>query len=148
MTMIEVVASLALLGGLLGAAVVAKGKLSRQWQIAQDRAEAVALLDTQVAAWHRGTDSDRSGGAVQTIPEHEIALHESGPLGDAGWEWRAQELTPDEMPALPIIRFTAHDLNDETLATIDVFASPEPSSERPTLLSAASCDPAYRGVAR
>ncbi len=42
LTLVEVLASLALLGGLLGATVAAKAKLSRQWTAAQERERAFA----------------------------------------------------------------------------------------------------------
>ena len=48
MTLIEVVAGLALLGTLLGAAVVAQQRLRHQWASAHDRVEAIEALDRQL----------------------------------------------------------------------------------------------------
>lgn len=144
MTLIEVVASLALLGSLLGAAVVAKGKLTRQWTASQHRAEALAALEDQFRGWASADDGRRDlsgtdGSAWPTSGE--------GPLGDGRWWWRAEtrEVTNDTIaepaPELAVIRYTVFARGgprhsppgssaiNAAPVTIDVFAPYEPPTE-------------------
>jgi hypothetical protein len=53
MTLLEVVAGLALLASLLGALVMAKARYARQAAAADRRVEAVAAADELLAAWHQ-----------------------------------------------------------------------------------------------
>jgi hypothetical protein len=77
MTLLEVVAGLALLASLLGAVVMAKGRYARQAAAADRRLQAVAAADALLAGWHlnpRSLPQAFSGSAA--VP------------GDAGLAWR------------------------------------------------------------
>jgi len=126
MTLVEVVASLALLGSLLGAAVLAKGRLMRQWSVAQDRVEAVELLSAQLALWHGSQGQDGTEQSEGSAWPHSG----EGPLGQDGqWWWRAEalEVETSQVAGLSVVRFTAFDptqalTRDESpLATMDVL---------------------------
>src|SRR3954467_14361499 len=80
MTLLEVVAGLALLASLLGALLMAKVRYARQSAAADRRIQAVAAADALLAAWHqepRSTPRDGSG----VVP------------GDAQFAWRTQTVT-------------------------------------------------------
>ncbi len=51
MTLIEVVAALALLGAILTGVVLAKARLARQWYVAEYRLRAVEAVDDLVVGW-------------------------------------------------------------------------------------------------
>ncbi|MEM9916317.1 MAG: hypothetical protein AAF911_15285 [Planctomycetota bacterium] len=128
MTLIEVVASLALLGTLLGATVVAKSQFTHQWQTAQDRGEAVALLETQVLAWHVERGASEADGPDENQSAGRASMEDepfAGELGKDGWTWRAAPVEVPDHAELYILRFTAHRPDGHTLATIDVFAGYE-----------------------
>src|SRR5829696_1110368 len=57
MTLLEVVAGLALLASLLGALVIAKARYVRQAAAADRRVEAVAAADALLAGWHQNPRS-------------------------------------------------------------------------------------------
>ena len=67
MTLLEVVAGLALLASLLGALVMAKARYARQAAAADRRVEAVAAADELLAGWHqnpRALPRDFSGSGA------------------------------------------------------------------------------------
>src|SRR5688572_15241286 len=62
MTLIEVLAGVALLGSLLVGVVLARGRYIRQWTTAQHRLEAVQAADALLNQWWASEDSvPRSG---------------------------------------------------------------------------------------
>lgn len=140
MTLIEVVAGLALLGSLLGAAVVAKGTLTRQWTAAQHRAEAITALETHFRGWAAGDDDAELSQAPGTSA---WPTSGEGPLGDGRWWWRAdaREVVSDDatatIPGLNVIRYSVFDPDsgnvgsseDRAAAVIDVLAPYEPPPE-------------------
>jgi len=139
MTLVEVVASLALLGGLLGGAVVAKTRLTRQWQAAQQRASAVAALDAQLEAWRQQATLPRDPAEPDASAEEPLSITSGpawptsggGPLSTEPWWWRAEQVTAaanNEYP-IQVTRFTAYnpsDPNQTTAATLDLLSFPPP----------------------
>lgn len=124
MTLIEVVASLALLGALLGSAVVAKSRLTQQWSAAQLRAEGIAALEAQLTIWQAQSAPENS--PVSPPGSNTLANESSlpntittwptsgeGPLSVDPWRWRAEVITPtSEQESLPsglqLVRYTAY----------------------------------------
>lgn len=118
LTLIEVLASLALLGTLLVALVQARGDHLRQWTLAQRKLEAVDAAERLLEAWWADPATlPRSG---------------SGTL-DGGWRWRTQVR---EAPALEhealhaeLVRLEVLEAEGpKVLVTIDLFVPrpPEP----------------------
>ena len=135
MTLVEVIASLALLGSLLGASVIAQARLARQWNAAQHRVAAAEALDAQMQVWsaleHRpnGGLADTEAETVQPATPH---ISGEGPLATEPWWWRAEPLQdqPGATWGITLIRYTAFDPSDperDAVATFDVFRySPPP----------------------
>src|SRR6476646_1672368 len=80
MTLLEVVAGLALLASLLGALLLAKVRYARQAAGADRRLEAVAAADALLAAWHQNPQAlPRDGSGM--VP------------GDGQLAWRTRSIT-------------------------------------------------------
>ncbi len=83
LTLVELLASLALLGGVLGGAVLAKARLSRQWSAAQHRLVAVERLDAMLERWHaEGHIPPNASGTLSSAP---LAPPEAG-TGTDRWD--------------------------------------------------------------
>lgn len=142
MTLVEVIASLALLGSLLGASVVAQSRLTRQWNAAHARGEAVEALDAQLERW-RSLDVPNTPDILESdiVSSATIAwpISGEGPLGVEPWWWRAEQLPeqPGEDFGISLIRYTAYDPNDleqRAVATLDVILyQPTPTTNDPGL---------------
>lgn len=74
-TLIEVIAAIGLLAALLGAAVIASARHTRQTRLAADRLAAQAIADGLLAGWL----VDNAGQIAE--PRGRVA-------GRPGWEWR------------------------------------------------------------
>ena len=118
-TLIEVVAGLALLGGLLTMMLVAAGKLERQQRVSESKLNAVAQLDRLV-----------SGFFSNGFPN----LPSSGQLDQENkrWVWRLQAVQNEVVPGCSVVRFSVIDLEgalpdgtpaEKTLATLEVVVS-------------------------
>ena len=86
LTLIEVLAAMALLGGTLAAVVVAAGRHTQQVRSAQDRIEATDAADRLLSSWLVD-----AGGQIPAP---------AGPVpGRAGWRWRVSgRIEPDLLP--------------------------------------------------
>lgn len=157
MTLVEVIASLALLATLLGGTVVAKGRLTRQWADARDRAEAVRLLDAQLQLWHTPPEGavaaassdaatrDTSGSMAAGLAYTRAPTHGQGELGPR-FIWRASPLPVSETfgvtrgagGGVEVVRYTAvraGSAGETTLATIDLLRpAPRPAAGDDRLL--------------
>lgn len=168
MTLVEVLASLSLLGALLGAAVVAQARLSHQWQTAENRVSALAALDAQIEAWRSESADLQNSSEVAGNPpnvvqpsaevdvisaaQDESTAHQNpplsgeGPLSTAPWWWRAE--TIEEQPGkdfgIYLIRYTAFDPASperSPVAAIEIFRyvpTPPEPSDEPLPSESAS----------
>jgi hypothetical protein len=87
MTLLEVVAGLALLASLLAALVMAKARYARQAAAADRRVEAVAAADALLAGWHqdpRSLPRDFSGSGA--VPGDRRLAWQMRPVANAGVE--------------------------------------------------------------
>ena len=149
MTLIEVVASLTLLGTLLGTAVVAQQRLNRQWEAAYRRAQAVAALDRQLEAFTveppKPSEAVASARNVQssetiaptgtkpgpTVPEGAIAetaasvwpTRAEGELAGTPWRWRSSpwDESLDNAGTIGVISFEAYDPADPAAEALAVL---------------------------
>jgi type II secretory pathway pseudopilin PulG len=87
LTLVEVVAGLALLSTLLVAVLTTKARATRQWASAHRRVEAVSAADRLLAAWWQDVDSfpRRASGRVP---------------GDAAFVWRTAPIANPDLKAL------------------------------------------------
>ena len=132
MTLVEVVASLALLGSLLGASVLAKGRFDQQWRGAERRLSAVRALDGQLARWRMaaplGDAAEQADGPAVWPREGEGVIAER-------WWWRAETLDRPEdsaEPVLEVVRYTVFDPDfseGRGQATLDVLVLPRAVEE-------------------
>ena len=83
LTLIEVIAAIALLGALLSATLVAVGRHTRQVRQAQDRIEALEAADRLLSGWflQQGGELDALEGVVP---------------GHADWRWSVSGAQPEE----------------------------------------------------
>ena len=80
LTLLEVVAAIAILGSVLVGLVLAKAKHTHQLATAQKQSQAVRLLDDLIASWWTGG----SGG-------NGVPVGESGVIGaDGAWAWETR----------------------------------------------------------
>ena len=132
MTLIEVVASLALLATLLGMAVVAQQRLRHQWVSARHRSEAIVALDRQLQDLII-TRSLTSAEGIESEQDQVIGwpTDVEGELEGTSWRWRSSRLDGGELgsneliPGISVIRFEAFDPSvqpSSPLATLDVLA--------------------------
>src|SRR4051794_8506660 len=73
MTLVEVVAALALLGTLLAAVLVVRVRYARQSAAAERRLQAVAAADALLSAWHRDPRSLPRFGSGQVAGDAQLA---------------------------------------------------------------------------
>lgn len=108
MTLMEVVASIAILGVLLVGIVTAKSRHTHQWSLAQRKLQAVAAADALLAGWwqHQGS-----------LPR--TAEGEAGAAED-GLRWRTQELADREAAELGV-----------TVVTLQVWDARDPEAREP-----------------
>ena len=118
-TLIEVVAGLALLGTLLTMMLVAAGKLERQLRVSESKLNAVAQLDRLI-----------SGFFSNGFPN----LPSNGPLDQNGkaWAWRLDKLNRQAFDGCSVVRLSIVDMENSapddsgfanTLAKVDILVS-------------------------
>jgi type II secretory pathway pseudopilin PulG len=136
LTLVEVVAGLALLSTLLVAVLTTKARVTRQSAHAQRRLEAVAAADRLLAGWWRDVRAfprDSSG---------EVA-------GNAGLAWRTRPVRNDAVNALTasVVRLEVTEARDErrrgtVLASVELVLDDSPPTpgtpERQYALNAAT----------
>jgi prepilin-type N-terminal cleavage/methylation domain-containing protein len=119
LTLVEVVAGLALLSTLLVAVLTTKARVARQWSHAQRKLQAVAAADELLTRWwqHKEQFPRQSSGAV---------------AGDAGLRWRTTSLENPPLNALrtSVVRLDILDQrarrpSDEILASVEVVLDDE-----------------------
>lgn len=84
-TLIEVLAALALLGSLAVAMVLSRGRLREQHALAEKKLEAVAVADAMLSQWWEG-----EGRQVPVGHSGEVA-------GSPGWAWETESITNREL---------------------------------------------------
>src|SRR4051812_22873145 len=87
MTLVEVVAALAMLGTLLVAVLLARAAYVRQAAAADRRLQAIAAADALLAAWHRDPASLPRGGSGVVA-------------GDGQFSWRTRAVANPDAAAL------------------------------------------------
>ena len=120
LTLIEVVAGLALLATLLVAVLTTKAKLTRQWASAQQRLRAAGAADALLAEWWRD---------VKTFPRQA-----SGTVsGEPRLAWRTQAVPNDAVNRLGASVVQLDVIDDgggrtagEVLASVEVVLDDEP----------------------
>lgn len=122
MTLIEVLASLMLLGTLAVAMVLSRGRLVDQHQRAEAKLEAVRLAENLLAQWW----ADGAGA---------VPIGESGPLeSHAGWSWETDRVLSDDLDAFDaqVVRLrileNAGDAQSVELTSVDLVL---PNMEAP-----------------
>lgn len=135
MTLVEVVAGLALLASLLVAVLLAKSAYARQSARAVRRIQAVAAADALLSAWHREPGvlpADGSG----VVP------------GDGQFAWRTR-VVPNadaEMMGARVVRLEVLDERtgggDPVLASVEFLVSPESRDSRDARANAQANAPA------
>ena len=121
LTLVEVLAGTALLGTLLVAILVTKGRLAAQGRIAETRLAACAVLDSLLAEWW--TDDDG------------VPAEQAGDVpGDARWRWRMRTRSdgPVELPDGEVVIVELFDVG-----TVD----PEPAAAVELLLPSRQVEP-------
>ncbi len=96
LTLVEVLAALTLVGGLLAGAVMANGRFTRQRAAAEDRQAAIEALDAMLHQWWQDPE---------TIP-----IDEAGHFDDKALTWRTRQVTqplPDPLTGT-IVRVSVH----------------------------------------
>ena len=121
MTLVEVIAGLVVLGTLLAAVTVARGRFVRQWAEADRRLQATRAVDALMSEW--------LSGSPQAVP-----THARGPLigGAANQVWRTQVIRDPAAAALGaiVVRLEVFDMPTLAKPTLTVdFLLPSP---RPT----------------
>ena len=119
LTLVEVVAGLALLSTLLVAVLTTKARVTRQWSHAQRKLEAVAAADRLIAQWWPRRD--------------EFPRQSSGRVtADSGLLWRTTPLSNPPLNALrsSVIRLEILDgramrAGDSVLASVEVVLDDE-----------------------
>ena len=119
MTLVEVVAGLALLGSLLVGLLLAKARYTRQSAIADRRLQAIAAADSILSTWHRDPKT--------------LARSGSGTVSDdASLLWRSYVLAnpPAEDLGGQVVRLEIIDSrNAQMLVGVDYVAEPPPKVE-------------------
>lgn len=112
-TLIEVVAGLAILGSLLVAVVLAKGRHTQQWSQANRQLQAVEAADAMLTTWWSNTAGVPRSGSGQTT-------------GPVPFRWQTRIVPHEEIERLSIsvVRLEIHDQSDRgsvsPLVTVDV----------------------------
>ena len=100
-TLVEVIAALVILGTILSALLIARGRFARQESLAQRRLEAIRALDQLVQQWMNG-------------PASAVPIQSSGALSDsANQTWRTHTV-PDAAAARLGTRIVRVDVFDAT----------------------------------
>lgn len=128
LTLVEVIAALAILAAVLSGIVVARARLTRQWEMSRKRIAAVEAANTMLAGWLASTSADRdvaadgarkdvlrsadsagdAGLASSSAALVGIPRESSGPVpGHPGWVWHTQPIARSDAAALraEVIRF-------------------------------------------
>jgi type II secretory pathway pseudopilin PulG len=125
MTLVEVLAGLVVLGTLLAAVTVARGRFLRQWAEADRRVQATRAVDALLSGW--------LSGSVQAVP-----VHSQGPLvgGAVNQVWRTR-LMRDPVAAelgAVVVRLEVFDTTTSRRPTVTVdflLQSPRPPTTQP-----------------
>ena len=118
MTLVEVMAGLVVLGTLLAAVTVARGRFLRQWAEAERRIQATRAVDALLSEW--------LSGSPQAVP-----IHSQGPLvgGASNQVWRTQAMRDpagSELGAI-VVRLEVFDAANSRKSTLTVdFVLPTP----------------------
>jgi len=133
LTLIEVIASIALLASVLVGIVVAKSRHTHQLAQALRKQEAVRAADELIASWWLTQDGVPVG-------------NEGVVVGDERLHWRTQQLTGHELEkwGVRVVRVEFHDaaaqstadLAGETLVTVDLVVPPR--SHLPAIVTSKS----------
>ena len=136
MTLIEVLAALALIGVLLAGMLVAQGRYARQQVLAEQKIEAVAIADRLLREWLREPDDDDEA-------DHEPMPHAgSGEIASTrglDWQWRTEREPPEahlppELKAHVLrleIRGEVNAIGERPLLTQVHVLVPDDDEERP-----------------
>lgn len=85
MTLVEVLAGLALLAALFGGTVAVKSRCARQARITAERRDAIRAADELLSAWWIDTDTlPRAGGG--DVPGHPRLIWKTRPVGNTAAE--------------------------------------------------------------
>ena len=119
-TLIEVIAALVILGTILSALLIARGRFTRQELVAQRRLEAIHALDELVNRWMTG-------------PASAVPVQSSGALSDSSKQvWRTH-LVPDRIAARLGSRIIRVDVIDasmrEPIVSLDLLLPIEKPQE-------------------
>ena len=123
MTLVEVIAGLVVLGTLLAAVTVARGRILRQWGEADRRLQATRAVDAMLSEW--------LSGSPQAVP-----IRAQGPLvgGATNQIWRTQVIRDPaaaELGAI-VVRLGVFETTAPTKATVAVdFLLPAPRPSTP-----------------
>lgn len=116
MTIVEVVASLALLATLLTAVLLAKARYTRQWVLAQKRIEAVAAADQLLTDWWTSSKIPRGNS--------------TGSLPNPAMSWRLHSIRPRDLAEIDmeILRLEIVDrTTGKIMTSVDLLSnSPSP----------------------
>jgi type II secretory pathway pseudopilin PulG len=124
MTLIEVVAGLVVLGTLLAAVTIARGRFLRQWGEADRRLQATRAVDAMLSEW--------LSGSPQAVP-----IRSQGPLigGAANQIWRTQvirEPAAQELGAI-VVRLEVFETSARAKPSVAVdFLLPSPRAAAPS----------------
>jgi hypothetical protein len=123
LTLVEVVAGLALLSTLLVAVLTTKARVTRQWANAQRRLDATAAADRLLATWWQDVERfpRQSSGRV---------------AGDGQLRWRTRPVRNDSVESLgaSVVRLEVTGGSDEMLAAVEVVLSNDPPARREMIL--------------
>lgn len=125
MTLVEVLAGLVVLGTLLAAVTVARGRLLRQWAEADRRLQATRALDVLLSEW--------LSGSPQAVP-----VTSQGPLvgGAANQVWRTRLMRDPAAAELGavVVRLEVFDTVNSRKPTVTLdflLQSPRPPTTQP-----------------
>ena len=115
LTLVEVVAGLALLSTLLVAVLTTKARVTRQWADAQRRLDAAAAADRLLATWWQD---------VERFPRQSSGrVSDDSPLT---WRTRTVRNGPIDALGASVVRLEVTDDRDAVLATVEVVLSNDP----------------------
>jgi len=136
LTLIELLAALAILGTLLASVIVAKGQFVHQWRLGRDKAEAVRLADDLLTQWRA-----EAGPGVTLAPATEGEL-------PRGWRWEVEQIQPAglegwgaELATLRVFGPTRFGTEAQVLTQVQWFvppSTPAPATATPTEVARAA----------
>lgn len=138
MTLIEVLAGLALLASLLGGLLLVKSRSGRQWSAANRRLEAVAAADELLSAWWR-VPHDVPHADDGAVPGHPGLFWRTRPVSNAA----AGELGA-QVVRLQIVT-DPHAPDASELTRVEVVLKPTPPPVPPPPANVTPNPPARRG---